>query len=81
MSDAIPSNNRSSSAAERMRLHRQRRAKGLRCLIIELREEEIDALVRSDLLPPELRTDRSALRRALYAFLDRTLGADRDAKQ
>jgi hypothetical protein len=37
-------------AAERMRRHRQRRRDGLRCLIIELRETEIDALIRNGLL-------------------------------
>ena len=42
MTDSIP---RSSHAAERMRRHRQRRRDGLRCLTIELRETEIDALV------------------------------------
>jgi hypothetical protein len=34
-----------SAAAERMRRHRQRRRDGLRCLIIELRETEIDVLI------------------------------------
>ena len=33
-----------SPAAERMRLFRERRRKGLRCLTIELHEDEIDAL-------------------------------------
>ena len=36
-------NPRPSSAAERMRLHRQRRRDGLRCLVIELRATEIEA--------------------------------------
>ena len=34
-----------SAAAERMRRHRQRRRDGLRCLMIELRETEVDALL------------------------------------
>ena len=34
-----------SPAAERMRLHRERRYLGLRCLMIELRETEIEALI------------------------------------
>jgi hypothetical protein len=34
-----------SPAAARMRLHRERRRQGLRCLLIELRETEIDVLV------------------------------------
>ena len=37
-------------AAARMRLHRDRRRRGLRCLTIELRETEIDALIRIGLL-------------------------------
>ena len=35
-------------AAERMRRHRQRRRDGLRCLMIELRETEVDALIKRD---------------------------------
>ena len=34
----------SSAAALRMRRHRERRRDGLRCMTIELRETEIDAL-------------------------------------
>jgi hypothetical protein len=41
-----------SSAAERMRRHRERRREGLRCLTVELREQEIDALVRNGFLKP-----------------------------
>jgi hypothetical protein len=36
---------RRTPAAERMRRHRQRRRDGLRCLVVELRETEIDVLV------------------------------------
>ena len=64
-----------SAAAERMRLHRGRRRKGLRCLMIELRETEIDALICKGLLKAEMRNDARAVREALYAHLDRTLGA------
>jgi len=39
-----------SAAAERMRRHRERRRDGLRCLMIELRETEIDALARNGFL-------------------------------
>ena len=46
-----------SAAGERMRRHRQRRRDKLRCLIIELRESEIDELIRRGLLPPEGRDD------------------------
>jgi hypothetical protein len=63
-----------SAAAERMRRHRQRRRDGLRCLIIELRETEIDALIRKGLLRAEMRNYQNAVSEALYAYLDRTLG-------
>jgi hypothetical protein len=63
-----------SLAAERMRRHRERRNRKLRCLMIELRETEIEELIRQGLLKLETRNDRSAIRKALYAHLDRTLG-------
>jgi hypothetical protein len=62
-----------SAAAERMRRHRQRRRDGLRCLVVELRETEIDALIRKGLLKPETRNDTSAIIDALYAYLESTL--------
>jgi hypothetical protein len=40
-----------SPSAKRMRLHRERRRDGLRCLTIELRETEIDALVHPEKNP------------------------------
>jgi hypothetical protein len=64
-----------SPAAERMRRHRERRRDGLRCLVIELHETEIDALVHKGLLKTETRNDLGAVIDALYAYLDRTLGA------
>ena len=63
-----------STAAERMRLHRKRRRQGLRCLTIELRETEIDALIRKGLLKAETRNDPSTVSEALYVHLDNTLG-------
>ena len=62
-----------SAAAKRMRLHRERRSKGLRCLTIELRETEVDVLIRKGLLKPETRNSPNAVRGALYEFFDRTL--------
>ena len=67
-------NPRPSLAAERMRRHRERRRDGLRCLTIELRETEIDALIQRGLLDNERRRDPGAIINALYAFLDSTLG-------
>ena len=62
------------AAAERMRRHRQRRRDGLRCLVIELRETEIDALIRNGLLRSENRDDYESVQSALYVFLDHALG-------
>ena len=62
-----------SPAAERMRLHRERRRRGLRCLMIELRETDVDALICGGLLEHETRNDRSAVLKALYGHLNRTL--------
>jgi hypothetical protein len=63
-----------SGAAERMRRHRRRRHDGLRCLTIELRETEIDALIRKGYLKAETRNDPRTVRGALYEFFDRTFG-------
>jgi hypothetical protein len=62
-----------SPAAERMRLHRERRQQGLRCLTIEVRETEIDALIRNGFLNREMRNNQFAIRDALHSFLDETL--------
>jgi hypothetical protein len=64
-----------SAAAERMRLHRERRRQGLRCLMIEIRESEVDILIEKGLLDREMRSDPSAVCDALYAHLDQTLGS------
>ena len=62
-----------SAAAERMRRHRERRRDGLRCLMIELRETEIEALARNGFLKADARHDLYAIEMALYEFLQRTL--------
>ena len=62
-------------AAERMRRHRERRREGLRCLWVEVHESELDAFIRAGLLEPQLRHDENAIADALYAHLERTLGA------
>jgi hypothetical protein len=50
--------------------HRDRRAKGLRCVTIELRETEIDTLIRRGRLAGEGRENTLAIREALHGFLD-----------
>ncbi len=57
-----------SLAAERMRRYRERRRERLRCLMIEIREREIDALVGLGLLKTEMRKDASAIVAALYTL-------------
>ena len=64
-----------SAAGKRMRLHRKRRRLGLRCLTIELRETEIDVLIRRNLLQADARHDVFAIRKALYRHLDSSLKA------
>jgi len=64
-----------SPAANRMRAHRDRRRKGLRCIRIELRETEVDVLIRKGLLRPDARNDLNAVVHALYDHLDATLSA------
>jgi hypothetical protein len=61
-------------AAERMRRSRQRRRDGLRCFRLEIRDSEIEGLVRRGLLPASEQTNRNAIMKAMYAFFDRTLG-------
>jgi hypothetical protein len=63
-----------SAAAERMRAHRKRRRAGLRCVVVQLRETEINVLIRKGLLKGDARNDLHAVRDALHAHFDRTLG-------
>jgi hypothetical protein len=62
-----------SDAARRMRLYRQRKRDRLRCFTIELRETEIEALMKSGLLEVGARSDPAAVAAALYAHLEATL--------
>jgi len=62
-----------SSAAERMKNHRERRRLGLRCFTVQVFEKEIDTLVCKGLLGPDARNDSYAVREALHKHLSRTL--------
>jgi hypothetical protein len=64
-----------SPAAKRMRRHRERRRNKLLCFRVELRETEIDRLVRMGFLDHSSRFDKVSVLKAFYIFLDRTLGA------
>jgi hypothetical protein len=78
MSDLVP---HPSPAAARMRLHRDRRRRGLRCLMIELRETEIDALIGKRLLNSETRNDPGAVCDAIYLISNKRWARAGDAKQ
>ena len=67
---AAPPTRSRSPGAERMRRHRDRRQKGLRCVRIELRETEIDVLIRRGRLADDSRGDLAAVRKALHGFFD-----------
>ena len=58
------------SAAERMRLYRERRRRGLSCIKVQLRRSEVDALSACGLLQPVERQDRNAFAAALHRYLD-----------
>jgi len=57
-------------AAERMRASRKRRRDGLRCIPLEIRDDEIEALVKAGLLASDARTDRTAIAAAIGKLLD-----------
>jgi hypothetical protein len=57
-----------------MRRHRERRRNKLRCFRVELRETEIDWLVRTGFLDHGSHFDKVSVLKAFYIFLDRTLG-------
>ena len=78
---ADASQTRRAAAAARMRRSRRRRSKGMRCCTLEIRDEEIAELVSRGLLADGDRTSRRAITKAMYAFLDNTLGRPRDAQQ
>jgi hypothetical protein len=70
---ALPSGVRALTGTERMRRHRERRLKRMRCLMIELREAEIDVFIRRGQLNPDHRANAHAVRQALYGFFDQYL--------
>jgi hypothetical protein len=57
--------------AERMALSRRRRRRGLRVIWLEVRDSEIEGLIRAGLLASAERDSRRAIARALGAMLDR----------
>jgi hypothetical protein len=63
-----------SSAARRMRLHRERRRRGLRCVTVALCEPQVERLIWRGFLPRAERADRIALQKALDFYLLDNLG-------
>jgi hypothetical protein len=58
-----------------MRRHRQRRRDGMRCVQVEIRDTEIDELIRRKLLKEETRNDNEAIVGAIYELLEDSLSA------
>jgi hypothetical protein len=63
-----------SSAAIRMRRHRERRRRGLLCVATVLRNNQVEGLIRRGWLGREERTDAKAVQKALYCYLFDNLG-------
>jgi len=62
-----------SSSARRMRVHRKRRHRGMRCVRIQVHVTEIEALIRKGYLDPKSRDDCDAVESAIGAFVDDAL--------
>jgi len=62
------------TCAYRQAQHRERRRRGLRCLTIEIRGQEITELVRRGLLADGDQGSRQAVVEAVHRLLDQTLG-------
>ena len=62
-----------STAAERMRRHRQQRQRGVLCFRVELTENVINELVRRKRLSPDYRANPNAVGQALQQYLDYTM--------
>ncbi len=58
-----------SNSTERVRAHRRRRRRGLRCVTVRLCEADIDTLVATDYLPATERHDAQAIKDATEAFV------------
>ncbi len=58
-----------SNSTERVRTHRHRRRRGLRCVTVRLCEADIDALVAPQYLAASERQDAKAVEYAIGAFV------------
>ena len=83
LAGAVGEKTRSTRAAARMQRSRKRRRNGLRCYSIELRDNEVEALVDLGdlgLLSPAECANRPSIIKALHRFFDETLGKLRSAQ-
>jgi hypothetical protein len=64
----------SPDAAERMRLYRKRRRRGLRSVRVRLHVTQIDGLIRIGILRQEDRDDPDALAWALDVLIEKAMG-------
>ena len=72
--NATITNAPSPSAAERMRIYRERRRNGLRSVRILLHDTEINSLISKGMLNPGRRHNHTAVENAVGAFICSTLG-------
>jgi len=63
------------SSTERMRIHRQRFKRGLKCVLIEVRDSEIKELIRRGFITETDSASQYSLRHALHNFLDQHLSS------
>ena len=61
------------TGATRSRLYRERRKKHLKCVMVELRNTEIEPLIKRGSLAQEDCGDEVAIRQALYKFFEEKL--------
>ena len=70
MDDLVPRTTASrGSSAERSRRHRQRRRQGTRCILVDLDESKLTALVASGYLAQEERADGVAIKKAIETVI------------
>jgi hypothetical protein len=63
------------TVTQRGREFRRRQKEGLKPILIEVREEEVDILVERQILAARERSDKMAIAAAIYVVLDRAFAA------
>jgi hypothetical protein len=57
------------SSAARMTRHRERRRQGTRCVMVDVNQDELNALVVRGYLPEEVRGDAAAIKKAIEGVI------------